>query len=83
MEQRRIKMKRTKYSSSYYRQQIEFQNHINNSCKKYFQKIAALSKLTSYLQDSEEKKYLQLDNEMPIYLLSSGYGFSAREHQTT
>ena len=41
---------------------LNFKSHISELCKKASQKVAALSRLSSYLHNSEKKINFQLDN---------------------
>ena len=50
---------------------LNFKSHISELCKKAVKKIAALSRLSSYLHNSEKKNNFQLDNKITIQLLSS------------
>ena len=45
---------------------LNFKSYISELCKKASQKIAALSRLSSYLNNSEKKIYFQLDNKITI-----------------
>ena len=43
--------------STYNRQKLNFKCHVNEFCKKACQKIGALCRLSSYLNDFREKPY--------------------------
>ena len=45
---------------------LNFKSHISELCKKASQKVAALSRLSSYPHDSEKKINFQLDNKITI-----------------
>ena len=51
---------------------FNFKSHISEYVKRL---VTALSKLTSYLLNSEKKINFQLDNKVTIYLLSSSMDF--------
>ena len=45
---------------------LNFKSHMSELCKKTSQKVAALSRLSSYLHNSEKKINFQLDNQIII-----------------
>ena len=61
---------------------LNFKSHISELCKKASRKVAALSRLSRYLHNSEKKIIFNwiIKSQFSYFLW---YGCSAQEHQTT
>ena len=63
--------------------ELNFKSHISELCKKASQKVAALSRLSSYLHNTEKKLIFNSIIKSQFSYCRLWYGCSAQEHRTT